>query len=30
LDHLVDMDLVNFVFHLLEGTNEFLRILVLM
>ena len=30
LDHLVDTDLVNLVLHLLEGTNEFLRILVLL
>jgi hypothetical protein len=30
LDRLVDTDLVNLVFHLLEGTNESLRILVLL
>jgi hypothetical protein len=30
LDHLDDMDLVNLVLHLLEGTNEFLRILILL
>jgi hypothetical protein len=30
LDHLVDTDLVNLVLHLLEGTNEFLQILVLL
>jgi hypothetical protein len=30
LDHLVHTDLVNLVLHLLEGTNEFLRILVLL
>jgi hypothetical protein len=28
LDHLVDTDLVNLVLHMLEGTNEFLRIIV--
>jgi hypothetical protein len=30
LDHLVDTYLVDLVLHLLEGTNEFLRILVLL
>jgi hypothetical protein len=30
LDHLVDTDFVNLVLHLLEGTNEFLQILVLL
>jgi hypothetical protein len=30
LDHLVDTNLVYVVLHLLEGTNEFLRILVLL
>jgi hypothetical protein len=30
LDHLGDTDLVNLVLHLLEGTNEFMRTLVLL
>jgi hypothetical protein len=30
LDHVIDTNIVNLVLHLLEGTNKFMRILVLL